>query len=220
MLAVDVNARVELRELRAQLSGTADVNVIGRRNESQVNAHRTLRVKTLDRTNDYIWGRDYWNSGDLGDDRTEAFWDDSDSASVVVVQVINQDNEFRFFTEEIMNAFFDSANSTCSINTSSETINYSGTQVFQTESVALGDGNILSCRIEIPEDQFSDLSTFTFSATNNGSTWESVTDINALHTFTTTGDNLKIRINSTTGESIDLQDSQGKSSPLVIKYFK
>jgi len=106
-MAVDVANRIDLRDLRSQLNGVAEVDVIGRREAVPIDVHRTIKVWSLDRADDFIWGRDYWNDGDLGDDRTEAYWDDTDDATRVLVRVVSMNNEFRFFTSALMDEFFD-----------------------------------------------------------------------------------------------------------------
>jgi len=91
--------------------------------------------------------------------------------------------------------------------------------VFQTESLAYQSGDIATAVINIFSYQLSDVNGFAYALTNDGgSTWETYTELDTTHTFSSSGDDLRLRIVGNPGESISLKDSEENSKPIVVKY--
>lgn len=124
MVDVDIQARTDIRSLKAQLGGVPDRKVIGRRDAITIKMHDVTRVSTLDTSSDFIWGRDYWDNVTDATGETIAYWDGTDTNSLVVVRVVSRDNTFKLFTPIILDNFTDADNTSATVDSANQTITF------------------------------------------------------------------------------------------------
>ncbi len=89
---------------------------------------------------------------------------------------------------------------------------------FQTESIALGNGNITSATVLIVDSMLSDLNGFLYFLSNDGGSNFESAERNVEHTFTTVGDDLRLQILGNPGETIEVKTSSGKYIPIKVSY--
>lgn len=91
--------------------------------------------------------------------------------------------------------------------------------IYQTKSIALNVGStIVNARVVVDTDALSDEADFSWYLTaDGGTTWEEVT-LNDLHTFTTTGDDLRLQILGNPGATITIRQADGEDLPIRVIY--
>ena len=91
--------------------------------------------------------------------------------------------------------------------------------LFQTKSVALNTGTtIVNATVKINTTALSDANDFLWWLTaDGGSNWESVT-LNTKHTFTNTGNDLRLQVLGNSGAIITVGQSDGTDLPLSVSY--
>ncbi len=89
---------------------------------------------------------------------------------------------------------------------------------FQTETIALGNGNITSATVLIVDSMLSDTNGFLYYLSNDGATTFETATRNVEHTFTSTGDDLRLQILGNPGETISIKTTNGKIIPIKVQY--
>lgn len=120
------------------------------------------------------------------------------------------------------NSYIDTVNTTASVVTSSPyQVLFDATEVLQSKSVELGNGNISRATLYIPSEAISGTSLTYQLSVNGGSNWESVS-LNQEHTFTNTGDDLRYKITAgATASSVTVRDtSTGYDYPITLKFTR
>ena len=141
---------------------------------------------------------------------------EGDLGATTVQRVICDD---KTFIEPLRDtSFVDTSVTTATIVTSSYQVEFTSSEIYQTESVSLNEGTITSALLTIPEANISpSTGAFTVEFTaDGGSNWETAS-FNTTHTFTNTGTNLKMRITANQTATLSVRAS-GVDSPFKLKY--
>lgn len=89
---------------------------------------------------------------------------------------------------------------------------------FQTKSLVLNNGNIVSATLSLADAALTDTTAFEFYLSNDGgTTWEAVSR-NTEHTFSSSGNDLRLLIVGNPGESIKVRATDGSDNEIRILY--
>jgi hypothetical protein len=96
---------------------------------------------------------------------------------------------------------------------------FSSPNIFQTKSVALNIGEtIVNAKIVINLAALSSTADFTwFLTADGGTTWEEAS-VNTLHAFSTTGNDLRMKVYGASGATITVRQADGTDYPLKVSY--
>lgn len=164
-------------------------------------------ISQRDTSTDTIWGLFNWGSSN---------WDGAYANSLVVIRVINANNTWRDYLRDT--DFVDTGSTTATVSTANFDITFTGVQTYQTVSIFTNSKTIIQATLKIDTTNITSAGNLTYYlSANGGSNWETVT-LDTEHTFTNTGTDLRLKIVSSANAAIDIDDSDGYSTAIIVEY--
>ena len=140
---------------------------------------------------------------------------DGGGISYTVQRIVNPSNTWRTLLTSNETAFWnDTGNTTCTVDTTNQTLEFADGEIFQTNKLSTELGNITSATLSL--SNVTGTLTYELSS-DNGSNWETVS-LDSEVEFSNPGTNLMLRITSTGTSEVSIKDSDGLRTPIKIVY--
>jgi hypothetical protein len=183
--------------------------ILKRKQEDIFLEENSTRIISRDVSTDTIWGVFIWGASN---------WDNAYANPETVVRVVNPNNIYREYMRD--DDFINLTNTTATVATASTfNIVFADTEIYESTSLHLNNNTITSATLNINSDNITNSSNLTFElSADGGSNYEAVT-LNTSNSFTTTGQDLRLKITCSGTAQIDIDDAYGISIPIELKYI-
>lgn len=148
--------------------------------------------------------------------------------AVTRYRVTNPNNVFRDYLRAT--SFKDTVNTTATWDTVNFRWTFTANEVIQTLAISLNDGTIASAQLKLNTSNVTNIANLTFEISADGgsnwvtTTYDSVNDLFDTITFTAgqQGTELLLRVTCAAAVTaqIDIDDTDGASTPIIIEYTK
>lgn len=139
------------------------------------------------------------------------------TSSWVTQKIVNPDNTWRELIRDT--TFKDASATTGTWDTTNYEWIFANGNIIQTTSIFYNNETITDAEININEDNITNSGNLTYYlSANGGSDWESAT-LNSSHIFTSTGTDLRLKIEASSGTAkISADDSNSNTTAIEVTY--
>lgn len=142
--------------------------------------------------------------------------DEGDIGPTTELRIVNYKN---IFNDLLRSTYYvDTGVTTATVNTTNHDITFTNGQIFQTNVIYYEDVLIDSATLILDENNITGIANLSFYlSADDGKNWELVTN-SVLHYFTKKGTKLKFKIVASGNAIIDVEDTNGRTTPIFISY--